>query len=177
MRDVNSFIRDQVRKILLKESESSSESPEDNKKESPQQGPTVLRGRVGKGNFSKATKLAGSLAEENPAELVTKLRLKAPKGGTDIEKVRSIIDQARRGASVMGTAYVMTEIVKDEFGTELVRIGHSSEISPRDAAQYIFLTFLAAEKQGLLGGIQGKIVPGLVKLSGNEEVAVLLQKN
>lgn len=176
MRDVNSFIRDQVRKILLEENDGTSESPEQKKKEPPQQGPRVLRGRVGKGNFNKATRLAGSLAEENPAELVTKLGLKGASGGTDIEKVRSIIDQARQGASVMRTAYIKTEIMKDESNTELVRIGHSSEISPRDAAQYIFLTFIAAEKEGLLGGIQGKIVPGLVTLSGKEEVAVLLQK-
>lgn len=175
MRDVDSFIRNQIRKILLEENAPESAPAQKEKaKEPEQQGPRVVRGRVGKGNFSKATRQAGSLAEKNPAELVKKLELKGASGGSSLEKVLSIVKQAISGASVMRSAYHKAEIMQDESGDKFIRIAHSSEIEPRDAAQYMFLTFIAAEKEGLLAGINGQITPGLVRAGEGEMVAVLL---
>ena len=175
MRDVDSFIRSQVRKILFEDRAPEPTSAPKAKSEEPaQRGPRVVRGKIGKGNFSKATKAAGSLAEKNPAELVRKLGLQGASGKTDIEKVISIVRQAISGASVMRSAYYTPELMQDSSGDKFIRITHSSEISPRDAAQYMFLTFIAAEKEGLLAGIKGQITPGLVMADEGEMVAILL---
>lgn len=185
MRDVDSFVRNQVRKILFEENTSPSSAPatapppapkaKSEEPASAQQGPRIVRGRVGKGNFSKATKAAGSLAEKNPAELVKKLGIQGASGGSPLEKVLSIVKQAISGASVMRSAYRKAEIMQDEGGSRFIRIAHSSEIEPRDAAQYMFLTFIAAEKEGLLAGIKGQITPGLIRAGEGEMVAVILQ--
>lgn len=181
MKDADTFIRNQVRKILLEETApvpaapAAPAAPKAKSEEPAQQGPRVVRGRIGKGNFNKATKAAGSLAEKNPAELVKKLGLQGASGGSPIEKVLSIIKQAISGASVMRSAYYKAEIMQDAEGSRFIRIAHSSELSPRDAVQYIFLVFVAAEKEGLLGGIKGQITPGLVRTGDGEMVAVILQ--
>lgn len=195
MRDVESFIRNQVRRILREDAPAAPTAPAasptptpsggqpagsgggqapDKNKES-NQGPRVVRGRVGGGNFSAAVRAANSLADKNPAELVKKLGLKGATGSSNIERVESIVRQAVSGASVMQAAYSKPEIMQDESGNQFIRIPHNTEIKAREAAQYMFLVFQAAQKEGLLGGIKGKIRPGLVKADGKEIVAVLLQ--
>ena len=190
MSDVKSFIRDQVRRILFEENQapapvqapapaapSSSKEDQSSSGDSAQRGPRVVRGRVGKGNFSKATKLTGSLVDKSPAdraELVKKLGLKAANGSTNVDKVMSIVKSAISGASIMRDTYPGAEIMQDEDGTKFIRIATSSKVEIRDAAQYMYLVFIAAEKEGLLAGINANIIPGIVGAKDGQILAVLV---
>lgn len=75
----------------------------------------------------------------------------------------------------MKAAYNNAEIMQDERGEKFIRIDHSTEISPRDAAQYLYLVFIAADKVGMLSGIKGNISPGIVKTGQGEIVAVIIK--
>lgn len=184
MSDVKSFIRNQVRRILFEENQETAPaaSPSSNKGDKPsgeseQRGPRVVRGRVGKGNFSKATKLTGSLVDKSPAdraELVKKLGLKAASGSTNVDKVMSIVLSAIRGASIMRDTYPNAEIMQDEEGVKFIRISTSSKVEIRDAAQYMYLVFIAAEKEGLLEGINANITPGVIGAKDGQILAVLV---
>jgi hypothetical protein len=184
MSDVKSFIRDQVRRILFEENQapapaapSSSKEDKSSSGDSAQRGPRVVRGRVGKGNFSKATKLTGSLVDKSPAdraELVKKLGLKAANGSTNVDKVMSIVKSAISGASIMRDTYPGAEIMQDEEGTKFIRVATSSKVEIRDAAQYMYLVFIAAEKEGLLAGINANIIPGIVGAKDGQILAVLV---
>lgn len=184
MSDVKSFIRNQVRRILFEENQEAAPaaSPPPNKGDKPsgeseQRGPRVIRGRVGKGNFSKATKLTGSLVDKSPAdraELVKKLGLKAASGSTSVDKVLSIVMSAIRGASIMRDTYLSAEIMQDEEGTKFIRIPTSPKVEIRDAAQYMYLVFIAAEKEGLLAGINADIIPGIINVKDGQALAVVV---
>lgn len=178
MSDVESFIRNQVRRILSEDSAAatSSDGKGSQAQAAPErQGPRVVRGRVGKGNFSKATRVANSLADKNPAQLVKNLGLRGPTGATQEEKVLSVVQQAISSASVMRSAYPgRAEIMQDEDGKKFIRVPHNTEIQIRDAAQYMYLVFLAAQKEGMLAGIKGTVSPGIVNTGSGEMVAILL---
>lgn len=172
MSDVESFIRNQVRRILLEKSETES-TPK--KKQSTE--PQVVRGRVGGGNFSaEIRKVGGRLAEEGgPEQIVKELNITGASGRTDSEKIVSIINQARNSrVGVMREAYNESPVIlQDESGAQFVHVKHNSELSTRDAAQYMYLLFYAAEKAGKTGDIGGKIIPGIVNAGEGEIVAIL----
>lgn len=176
MSDVESFIRSQVRRILSEDGPVAAPNGKGGQAQAApeRQGPRVVRGRVGKGNFSKATRVANSLADKNPAQLVKNLGLRGPTGATQEEKVLSVVQQAISSASVMRSAYPRAEIMQDEDGKKFIRVAHNTEVQVRDAAQYMYLVFLAAQKEGMLSGIKGTVSPGIINTGSGEMVAILL---
>lgn len=149
-RDVETFIREHVRRILTEKKAASADL-------------RVVRGRVGGGAFQKALRLKGSLADTDPGALIEKLRLKGfePSGAGPEERVLSLVQKAITGAPVMREAYTGAEIVQDEEGTPFIRITPGEGLSPRDAVQYMFLALVAASSVGMLSGINKTVMPGL----------------
>jgi len=150
MRDVETFIREHVRRILSEKKPASKDRK-------------VVRGRVGRGQFQKAIRLKGSLADTDPGALVKKLGLEGfePEGDVAEEKVLGLVRKAISSADIMREAYVGAEIVQDEEGTPFIRIIPGEGLSPRDAVQYMFLALVAASSEGLLSGVNKTVVPGL----------------
>jgi hypothetical protein len=150
MRDAETFIREHVRRILAEKKAASRDLK-------------VVRGRIGRGDWQKATKLAGSLADTDPGALVEKLGLEGFElaGSGPEERVLSLVQKAITTAPVMREAYGGAEVVQDEEGVPFIRIKPGQGLSPRDAAQYMFLALVAAANTGLLSGINKTVMPGL----------------
>jgi hypothetical protein len=150
MSDAETFIREHVRRILSEKKPASKDLK-------------VVRGAIGKGGFQKAIRLAGSLADTNPKALVEKLGLEGFElsGGSPEERVLSLVQKAITGAPVMREAFDLAELVQDEEGTRFIRIEPGQGLSPRNAAQYIFLALVAASNTGMLSGINRTVMPGL----------------
>ena len=150
MQDVETFIREHVRRILSEKRRASRDL-------------TVVRGRIGKGDFKRESKLAGSLADKDPESLMKKLGLSKfmPSGGSPEEKVLSLIEQAITGVELMRTAYSGASLAQGEDGVKFIRIAHSGDIKPREAVQYLFLVLVAASATGKLKGIGKTVIPGL----------------
>jgi hypothetical protein len=93
MRDVETFIREHVRRILSEKKPASKDRK-------------VVRGRVGRGQFQKAIRLKGSLADTDPGALVKKLGLEGfePEGDVAEEKVLGLVRKAISSADIMREA-------------------------------------------------------------------------
>mgnify|MGYP001549175246 CR=1 FL=1 len=150
MRDTETFIREHVRRILAEKKDASRDLK-------------VVRGRIGRGRFKNVPKLAGSLADTDPKTLVEKLGLEGFElaGAGPEERILSLVQKAITSAPVMREAYGGAEVVQDEEGVPFIRIEPGKGLSPRDAAQYMFLALVAAANTGLLSGINKTVMPGL----------------
>ena len=150
MRDAETFIREHVRRILTENQAASRDLK-------------VVRGRIGRGRFKNVPKLSGSLADTDPKALVEKLGLEGFElaGTGPEERILSLVQKAITSAPVMREAYGGAEVVQDEEGVSFIRLEPGQGLSPRDAAQYMFLTLVAAANTGLLSGINKTVMPGL----------------
>ena len=182
MRDVEAFVRNQIRRILLEDAPTpspagQSATPAAGRDEGSVQGPRVIRGRIGGGKFSNAIVNVKSRADtpEGAQKLIKDLGISGPTGRTQIEKVLSIVKQATSKADVMRDAYGDAKILQDEAGAQFIQVKHNSELTPRNAAQYMYIMFQAAEKAGKLAGIKGEVIPGLVKTGDGDVVAIILK--
>ncbi|MBK23561.1 MAG: hypothetical protein CME70_06100 [Halobacteriovorax sp.] len=136
------FIRAQIRKII---SEDKEEQPEKEKKKK-------VKAHTGRGSFSNPVREAGALAEVNPGQLMKNLQIKQPPGGSSMEKIKDVIDQAVSGADAMQQAYNKTHAVKKG---DLIAIAiQPGELDVRDATKYMSHTLYGAYRSGFLQGIE-----------------------
>jgi len=125
MMNTEQKIRNYIRKILLTEEE--------------------VTVRPGRGGYKKEIRDAGALAKQNPAELMSRLKISRATDNSDIKRLNSILSQASTGTPAMQVVYGSPSPRKDNVtGYEGVRIPISI-IPPRDARKYLEHTVVGAQ--------------------------------
>ena len=113
------FIRKQIRKILTEgEEKTQTSAPKeqapqgsdksdtkkgDKKSQKPKRKRKIKGG--GRGRVKASISQAGARAQEEPAELLKDLGVKAPDGDSDAEKITNLMRSAIYGNAIMGAAY------------------------------------------------------------------------
>ena len=151
-----SFIRSQIRRILLEEKEEpAEEKPKEEKPKRASHSNKVV-GNVGRGDIPKAIKdaLGGGgkatrLASSDPAQLMKNLKVSRPHGKDDEEKLESYIGSAISSTKEMSAVFSGPEKMTDSQGRTgfLVRV---SELKPRDAHVFVYDAVRGAANAGYL---------------------------
>lgn len=126
------FLKEEIRKIILEKNK----KPEDD---------TVEKTRaVTGGRYKKEIEEAGALAEQNPGELMKRLKIENIKGPDDITKLSLLLKSATGNSEAMKTVYgEPTPRQHTQSKKKGVRIP-VKVIPPRDARRYIIHTMVGA---------------------------------
>ena len=89
------YLKSQILKILNEQDQPEAEKAEVGEK---------TKG-AGKGGFKASIRETGTLAEQNPGQLMSNLGIKGVKGKSDIEKLFSLLQQAVGNTEAMSTVY------------------------------------------------------------------------
>lgn len=101
--------------------------------------------RPGRGGYKKQIQQAGSLAQSNPNELMSRLNITTIAGVDDIRKLNQLFKQAVGNTPEMSIAYSEPQPRKDKItGAQGIRIPIKI-ISPRDARKYLEHTLIGAQ--------------------------------
>ena len=135
------FLRSQIRKILTEKASENEDS-----------GRNRIRSvGVGKGGWKGRIKEAGALAKEDPAKLMSNLKIKRAKSKTGtLDTLKDLLEQAANGTEEMKSVYTIpaeTPTAKNKDGESLESVVlNVSTITPRDAIKYIEHTIVGATK-------------------------------
>jgi serine/threonine protein kinase HipA of HipAB toxin-antitoxin module len=133
--NIESYVREQVRKILLEKTDNAEVNF------SKTSGP-------GPGRFKKELKDMKAMADTEPAKLVGKLGISAA-GSTPGDSFEALLSSAASGDPAMAEVYSNAEKVKDQFGREGATIDVSG-MPVRDALIFIRETVKAASATGAI---------------------------
>jgi hypothetical protein len=115
-------------------------------------GINIATGALGGGRFKKFVGEAGARSADDPKGLMKDLGVKSAGGANDVERVKSILQQAIFGNDVMGAAYngaagsVVKKGGKDISG---VRVSMGS-LDQRNGIKFLSYTLEGARNAGLL---------------------------
>ena len=133
-----SFLENQILKILKEQSQ-----PESGAAEEKTTGP-------GRGGYKKSVREAGALAQNNPAELMKRLKIRPVSQKEDIKKLFELLNQASSGNGAMKDVYGSPAARKHQTsGRQGVRLP-VKVITPRDGMKYVEHTILGAQNAGLV---------------------------
>ena len=139
--NAEAYIRQHIRRILLEQEQ----EPEQKKKSGK-----IRSVGVGRGRFEFKIKEAGTLAKEDPGQLVKNLGMNKPKGSNDLAKLQDLLKMAAKGTKEMSEVFTMPSSqpkAKNKDGKELESVAVTVSVIPmRNAMKYIEYTLVGATK-------------------------------
>ena len=105
---------------------------------------------VGRGGIKKDLRGLKALADENPAKLMSNLKINFPAGDTPEDMINDLMSQAVGGAKAMQSAYGDPREKKDKFGRVGFIVPVQGDLTPRDGLIFIRETVKGAINSGFL---------------------------
>ncbi len=106
---------------------------------------SAVTSRPGRGGYKKSIGEAGALAQKQPQELMSRLKIGPVRDDTDIKRLNNLFRQAATGVVAMSSVYGAPQPRKDNMtGLEGIRIP-VRVITPRDARKYLEHTLIGAQ--------------------------------
>ena len=147
---IHKIVKNSIKSILLEEKE---EEPK-KKKEKSGGGEILTRGAFGSGGRAKSYVVsAKARAESDPEGLLQDLGITSAGGGSDLEKVQSILNGAIHSNDVMGAAYsgcALRNVKTPDGGTEKAVTVALGEIDRKNGVRFLAHTLTAAKNAGVL---------------------------
>ena len=154
--DTESFIRQQIRNILLREEK---EEPKEKEEKEERKGPGRIFGGIGRGDIPKWVKeiFAGEdgsaakakrLATVNPGKLMSNLRAQRGSGKTTLERANSLVENVRNANEAFKSAIGTGEKREDANGREGYFYANAGLDQDRQSTLFVFDTVLAGSTVG-----------------------------
>ena len=138
--------------------------PKRKKKKAPPGSINIAQGSLGRGRFSAFVTEAGARSSAEPDKLMKDLGVKSGGGGSDVDRVRSVLQPALSYHPLMRSAFAGASSGRLKLADEtepvpVVRVS-VAEISTRNGIKFISHTLEGAKNAGMLS-LDGAVEIGL----------------
>ena len=144
----NSLLKEIVENILYEENEENKDNKEKPKPKPKKKSSKIdIEASTGSGKFSAGVQEAGALSKDDPKQLMKNLNISSVMGSNDVDKVKSMLQQAISGTKEMKAVYNSLSIIT-KAGKEGLEVKVSDAQYLRDGVKYLYHTVVGAKNAG-----------------------------